>query len=243
MKIEILFPVLNEEIRLEKGITRTIEYLSKKNLKAYEWELTIVDNGSTDKTSEISKRLCAQYSCVHYIKTNQKGVGLAFREGVKNTKSDIVGYMDIDLSTDLKHLLQMAEEFQKNKKIGIVNASRWKKGACTRGRKWYRNVTSHGLTIILKIFLKMKCTDSICGFKFFRREVVRSLMKEASEENGWFYLIELLIRAEKHHIYIKEIPVKWTEDDNSKVKMLKTITNYLTQIFKLRKTLKQEKLL
>ena len=71
MKIEILFPVLNEEIRLEKGITRTIEYLSKKDLKAYEWELTIVDNGSTDKTSEISKRLCTQYSCVHYIKTNQ----------------------------------------------------------------------------------------------------------------------------------------------------------------------------
>ncbi len=231
MRINILFPVLNEQLRLEKGILNTIEYLDK-NTDCY-YEITIVDNGSEDQTANISKRLCQKYNHVKYIRTIERGVGLAFREGVKQNTCEIIGYMDVDLSTDIKHLKEVIEIFTKEESVGIVNGSRFNKKSITIGRKWYRNLTSWGLTLLLKLFLQMKATDSICGFKFFRKEIAEKLVANSSDEKGWFYIIELLLRAEKRKIKIVELPVIWKDDYNTKVKIFKLIKNYLTQIIRL----------
>ena len=81
----------------------------------------------------------------------------------------------------------------------------------------------------------MKATDAICGFKFFRRDAVTELINESSKENGWFYIIELLLRAEREQRSIYELPVRWKDDaKNSKVDMFKVIRSYLLGIHKLR---------
>lgn len=102
MDITILFPVLDERLRLRKGIETTVKYLRKNSTIPY--HLMILDNGSTDETPEIAARLCEEYEEVEYVRVNQKGVGVAFRKGIELNRSEIVGYMDIDLSTNIKHL-------------------------------------------------------------------------------------------------------------------------------------------
>lgn len=98
----IIFPVLNERLRLESGVTRTVEYLRKI---AYEdCEIIIVDNGSEDETPQIAEMLWQKYEKVRYERINVRGVGAAFRRGVELSHGDVVGYMDIDLSTNIKHL-------------------------------------------------------------------------------------------------------------------------------------------
>ncbi len=231
MKLTIIFPVLNERKRLESGITRTVEYLQKIAFDDY--EIIIVDNGSEDETPQIAHRLCETYPKVRFEKINVRGVGAAFRRGVELSRGEIVGYMDIDLSTNIKHLGEAIHIFQVNPEVEYINGSRFAKESDTQGRKWYRKITSQGLLILLKLFLGMKSTDAICGFTFARREKVLELVEANRQDNGWFYMIEFLLRAEKRGIKVLDYPVEWQEDYNTTVKVFKTICNYMVQISRL----------
>lgn len=238
MSINLLFPVLNERLRLENGIERSMAYL-KENV-TIPYSLTILDNGSDDETPEIGMRLAKKYPEVSYVRVGERGVGVAFRKGIELNESEIVGYMDIDLSTDLKYLSKTIELFRKRPELQYVNGSRFSKESDTRGRKWYRKITSMGLVFLLKTIFHMKATDAVCGFTFLRREAAEQLVRESSNDNGWFYTIEFLLRAERDGMVIYDMPVEWQEDYNTTVKIWKTIKNYLVQIHRLRKTFKQE---
>lgn len=231
MMLTIIFPVLNERLRLESGITRTVEYLAGIGFSDY--EILIVDNGSEDETPEIAAALCEKYNSVKYERIAVRGVGAAFRRGVELSSGEIVGYMDIDLSTDIKHLGEAIEIFRTRPEVAYINGSRFARESHTRGRKWYRKITSQGLLILLKLFLRMKSTDAICGFTFVRRETALSLVEGCSEDNGWFYMIEFLLRAEKRGVNVLDYPVEWQEDYNTTVKIFRTVCNYLVQIVRL----------
>ena len=111
----IIFPVLNERLRLESGVTRTVEYLRKIAFEDY--EIIIVDNGSEDETPQIAEMLCQKYEKVRYERINVRGVGAAFRRGVELSHGDVVGYMDIDLSTNIKHLGEAIHLFETQSQI------------------------------------------------------------------------------------------------------------------------------
>lgn len=236
--INILFPVYNEENRLEQGIRKTIGFISKY-MPDDDIRLSIVDNASADRTGQIAKKLEEEFSAVSYTRISQKGVGAAFRAGVARNTADIVGYMDIDLSTDLRTLIKMRNLFDKDAELMMVNASKQAKGAKTIGRAWYRQITSRGLTLALKAGLNMKASDAICGFKFFRKSFVEELIRESDDtENGWFFIIELLIRAERSGAMIAEIPVIYREADGGHVNVIGQSADYLKNIIRLRRRLK-----
>lgn len=233
LSINLLFPVLNERLRLEKGIESSMEYL-RRNVKI-PFYLTILDNGSEDETPEIGRSLEKKYQEVSYVRVGERGVGVAFRKGIELNTCDIVGYMDIDLSTDLKYLGKTIEMFQKDPQLQYVNGSRFSKQSDTKGRKWYRKITSLGLLILLKSVFRMKATDAVCGFTWLRKEAAEELVKESSKDNGWFYTIEFLLRAERRGMKIYDMPVEWQEDYNTTVKIWKTIKNYLISTYRLKK--------
>lgn len=237
--INLLFPVLNERLRLQKGIETTIAYVREH--VTIPCKLTILDNGSEDETPEIGKNLEETYPEVTYVRVGERGVGVAFRKGIELNDSDIVGYMDIDLSTDLKYLGKTIEMFRQDPELQYVNGTRFSKDSDTKGRKWYRKITSMGLVFLLKTIFHMKATDALCGFTFLRKEEAERLVAESSQDNGWFYTVEFLLRAERDGMKICDMPVEWQEDYNTTVKVFKTIKNYIIQIHRLRKALKSEK--
>ena len=237
--INLLFPVLNERLRLQKGIEATIAYV-REHVKI-PCRLTILDNGSEDETPEIGKKLEEAYPEVTYVRVGERGVGVAFRKGIELNDCDIVGYMDIDLSTDLKYLGKTIEMFQQDPELQYVNGTRFSKESDTKGRKWYRKITSMGLVFLLKTIFHMKATDALCGFTFLRKEEAEQLVAESSQDNGWFYTVEFLLRAERDGMKICDMPVEWQDDYNTTVKVFKTIKNYIIQIHRLRKALKSEK--
>ena len=231
MMLTIIFPVLNERLRLESGVVRTVEYLEGMDFTDY--EIIIVDNGSEDETPQIAAKLCGKYERVNYERISIRGVGAAFRRGVEISHGDVVGYMDIDLSTNIRHLGEAVHIFRTRPEIAYLNGSRFARESDTRGRKWYRRLTSQGLLVLLKCLLGMKSTDAICGFTFVRRETALSLVEGCSQDNGWFYMIEFLLRAEKRGVEILDYPVEWQEDYNTTVKIFRTIVDYLVQIARL----------
>lgn len=238
ISINLLFPVLNERLRLRNGIEKTMQYL-RENV-SIPYCLTILDNGSDDETPEIGRDLADKYPEVTYVRMEERGVGVAFRRGIEQNTSTIVGYMDIDLSTDLKYVSKTIELFQEKPDLQYVNGSRFSKESDTKGRKWYRKITSMGLVFLLKTIFHMKATDAVCGFTFLRKDAAMQLVKESSNDNGWFYTIEFLLRAERDGMNIYDMPVEWQEDYNTTVKIWKTIKNYIIRIYQLKKTFRRE---
>ena len=242
MDINLLFPVLNEHKRLENDIEKTLAYMeeyTKKNPVAY--RCTILDNGSDDGTPEIAKALVAKHpGKVYYERMEERGVGIAFRTGVEHNECEIVGYMDIDLSNDIESLGKTIELLESDPELDYVNATRFSKESKTVGRKWYRKITSAGLVFLLKTTLHMKASDGIAGFTFMRKDVARRLVAEASADNGWFYMIEILLRAERAGYKIYDMPVVFTENYDTTVNVQKTIRNYLVRIRALRKAFAEE---
>ena len=231
LSINILFPVLNERLRLQNGIDKAMEYL-RGNVDI-PYSLTILDNGSEDETPEIGKALAEKYPEVSYVRVGERG-------GISLNESALVGYMDIDLSTDIKYLGKTISLFQERPELEYINGSRFAKESDTRGRKWYRKITSMGLVFLLKVIFHMKATDAVCGFTFLRKETAERLAAACGNDNGWFYTIEFLLRAERMGIVIYDMPVEWQEDYNTTVKVWKTIKNYLVQIRRLQKAFRQE---
>lgn len=206
------------------------------------YELTILDNGSTDDTPDIARRLEEKYEAVKYVRIEQKGVGIAFKTGIEMTDADIVGYMDIDLSTDLNYLSKTIQMFEEQPELQYVNGSRFSKDSDTQGRKWYRKITSAGLVSILKVLFHMKATDALCGFTFLRSDLAKELVAKCSDDHGWFYTVEFLLRAERMGAKIYDMPVTWVEDYDTTVNVPKTIMNYIKQIHRLRILFKEENL-
>ena len=197
-------------------------------------------SGSINSAMIAKSGLEEKYPEVTYVRVGERGVGVAFRKGIELNTCDIVGYMDIDLSTDLKYLGKTIKMFQKYHQLQYVNGSRFSKNSDTKGRKWYRKITSMGLVILLKTIFRMKATDAVCGFTWLRKEAAEELVKESSNDNGWFYTIEFLLRAERKGMKIYDMPVEWQEDYDTTVKIWKTIKNYLVRIYKLKKAFIQE---
>ena len=237
MSLNIVFPVLNEEVRMLPGIHKTIEYL-EKNI-AQEWKITIVDNGSTDMTWDQIEDLMHKDSRIEGIRLNERGFGWAWYNAIQKNEADIIGYMDVDLSTDLKHLPEVLKVFAARPEVGIVKGNRLDKRSDVEGRKIGREITSRGLNWIVQTMFQTKICDTMCGFQFFRKEVAVRLAQECSDDKGWFYCAEMLLRADRLHIPVAEIPVKWDDDYGTKVKVFKLIKNYMSRMIILKQDFKK----
>ena len=175
---------------------------------------------------------------IEYLRLNQKGVGLALQAGIdhnnsRQCKSAFIGYMDIDLSTNLCHLLEAYESLC----VGsmVVVGSRLLQGSRVIGRSLKREIISKSLNAIIKAALHTSFSDAMCGFKFYQADIATLLRQKCSDDPSWFYCAQMLIQAQALGIEIEEIPVQWEDDPlGSKVQITKLARIYLKEIYRLR---------
>jgi len=230
VSVDVVIPVLNEAHVLEASTTKLRAFLM--NSAGFKWRIVIVDNGSTDGTLDVAKRLATQYPEVAWMHLNVKGRGRALRETWHRSTADVVTYMDVDLSTELPALPKLVRAIvQEGYDIAI--GSRLARGSTTK-RCFKRELTSRAYNIILKCILFVRFSDAQCGFKAVTREVVERLVPLVKDQS-WFFDTELLVLAERQGYRIKDIPVKWIEDDDSRVKIIPTAWDDLKGVFRLRR--------
>lgn len=231
--VEITIPVYNEERELEENITKLHAYCVK-NIASFQWQITIADNASTDATQEIAANLVKKLSRVNLIKLKQKGRGRAIKHAWGSISADYYMYMDVDLSTDLKHIPRLLAALEQGYDVAI--GSRLARGSKVEGRTMIREITSRSLNFIfIQLFFRTHFTDAQCGFKAVTKRVVDHLIPKI-EDNDWFFDGELLIVAEKSGYKIYEEPVHWVDNPGSTVRLVSTIWGDIKALWRLYST-------
>src|SRR5262245_21541977 len=229
--VDVVIPVLNEAHVLEKSV-RTVRGFLNRHMSHYEWRILIVDNGSTDGTDRVALELSGQFSDVHLVHLTQKGRGRALRHAWMQSKADVVCYMDVDLSTDLSFLPKLIDAVA-HEGYDLATGSRLMRGSRVK-RSLNREIISRIYNLFLKIVLVTRFSDAQGGFKAVSRKVVDRVVPKVVDQS-WFFDTELLTLAERQGYRIKDIPIVWIEDDDSRVKIVRTAWDDIKGVLRLRR--------
>jgi glycosyltransferase involved in cell wall biosynthesis len=228
--IDLVVPVLNEEKTLRSQIRILADYIHRELPPRVSVNIVIANNGSSDATADLAKELSSEISNVSVVNLAEVGVGRALRATWEFSEAEIVGYMDLDLATDLRHVKEVLEHFEQGT-ADIVNGSRFRLGARVHGRSWHRNVASRILNFLSRLVFGLRSTtDVMCGFKFIRQPTAAKLINVGARNRGWFFGAEILIWGEELGLKIVEIPVSWTDSPSSKVRIVRLSFQYLRDI-------------
>lgn len=227
--LNIVIPVYNEEIELEGSIT-TLSTFLQEHLIDFDWTITIADNASTDGTLQIAKKIATKNKHVTFSHLTQKGRGRAVKKLWTESKADVCAYMDVDLSTDLKHFPPLVRSLLRgyDVAIGTRNAS----ASRVFKRELIRSITSKGYILLIKSIFWVHFSDAQCGFKAVSRKIVTEVLPKI-QDNEWFFDTELLLLAEKMGYRIYEEPVTWIDNPGSTVRVMKTAQGDLEGLWRM----------
>jgi hypothetical protein len=206
VEISLVLPAHNEAGRIEEVVRQT-----KKALReiSSSFEIIIAEDGSTDGTDEIAKKIEAMDSSVRCIHSEERlGRGKALKRAFKIAKGEILAYMDVDLSTDMKYLKHLIEAI-KDENYDFATGSRMLEGSEVK-RGFKRNMMSRVFNFLVRKVLKSKIRDHQCGFKSFCSSSLMSVIDDI-EDNHWFWDTEMLVRAQRKGYKVKEFPVRWED--------------------------------
>lgn len=232
LKVEIVLPVYNEENELEEHTLRLRDFL-KRALTDFSWRITIADNASNDKTPKIGQSLSRKYPEIHFLRLEEKGRGRAVKRAWGDGDADVAAYMDIDLSTDLKHFPPLIKSLTNGYDIAI--GSRLLSKSVVKGRTLKREIISRCYNLLIRFLFLVKFSDAQCGFKAVNKRVIQNLIPKIID-NEWFFDSELLITGEKSGYKIYEEPVTWVDNPGSTVRVLGTIRGDLKGLWRLFRT-------
>ena len=226
---DVVVPVYNEERDLGPSIRKLHGFLATQF--PFSAVITIVDNASRDGTLALAKQLATELPGVRVIHLDQKGRGRALRAAWTSSEAEVVTYMDVDLSTDLKALLPLVAPIVSGHSDLAIGSRLARGSRTTRGPK--REFISRAYMLILRLALGAGFTDAQCGFKAVRAEAARDLVPGIQDQT-WFFDTELLILAQRAGLRVHEVPVDWTDDPDSRVAIVRTAIDDLKGVWRLR---------
>jgi dolichyl-phosphate beta-glucosyltransferase len=216
LKLSVIIPAYNEEKRIPKTLDAIDSYFKNQN---YGYEIIVSDGGSSDRTPEIVLEKAKNIKNLKLVRArNCKGKGGAVKAGMTAAQGDFRVFTDADNSTSIDQVEKMWPEVEAG--FGVVIGSRDVKGAILDPpQPWLRKIIlGDGFKLYRKIIIGLwGIEDTQCGFKGFSKEAALKVFPKAKIE-GWAFDPEVLVLAKREGFKIKEIPVSWKNDLDSKVK-------------------------
>ena len=228
--VEIVLPVYNEETDLPGSIETLMRFLQAS--VPWTWRILIADNASTDNTFAVATRLAETHAQVTVIRLDKKGRGRALRAAWLGSDAKVLCYMDVDLSTDLNALPLLVSAICDDG-CDVAIGSRLARGAHVSKRTLKREFISRGYNLIIKSLFRTRRTDMQCGFKALSHPAAQRLLPKV-KDNAFFFDTEMLLIAEKRGLRIREVPVTWEDDPDSRVRLVPTIVEDLRGLMRLR---------
>lgn len=235
VQVTVVFPAFNEAPWLEDAVEKTSEALSKF---AASYEIIVAEDGATDGTDKIAERIAQEKAFVEHLHGDKRlGRGVALNNAFQKSVGEVFVYMDVDLATDLKHLQTLVDAIR-IEGYDLATGSRLLRESKVQ-RSFRRQFTSKLYNFWVRAILGSKLRDHQCGFKAFKRETVAPWLSEVGARH-WFWDTEILVRAQRRGLRVKEIPVEWKSGRKTKVNLMKDSANMGKQVLQLWWKLKRE---
>ena len=231
IEISLVIPAYNEEKRLDEALKDICDFFT---YSGFICELILVDDGSKDRTLEITKTYLNKIKNLTILcNARNYGKGYSIRQGVQRARGSIIGFIDADYKTPIGEMNKILPWFEKG--FDIVIGSRGIRGAkIERPPQLYRKFGAKAFSIIMHFLIGLNnLVDTQCGFKFFRSNAAKDLFKRQLI-NGYMFDVEVLFLANKAGFLIKELPVRWRYDPDSRLQLIRGNLNNMIDLFRIR---------
>lgn len=227
MFLSIIIPTFNESKVIEKNLNKIINYFNDK----IDFEIIVVDDGSTDNTLEIINKLNTKKLIV-LNNTSNLGKGSALKIGIEKSKGDLILITDADLSTSIDQFEKLNKKFKEG--YDFVIGSRSTNDAKVLIKQGYvRIAAGKTFNLLIKLILKIDFKDTQCGFKLINGLKGRKII-EHSIINKFCIDVEILYLAKKFDLKIYEIGINWINNKDSSVNLIKDSFNMFLDLIKIR---------
>lgn len=225
MLLSIIIPAYNEEKNLKRSVGNFYNYLKSQN---YDYEMIIVNDGSTDSTADIARDLLSSYNNLTIIENRvNSGKGFAVKRGMLEAKGDFRLFIDADGATSIDHVEKIWPLFKEG--FDIVIGSRNKKDAresrLGKAQPYWKIFLGKCGNKIIQLSAAPGIHDTQCGFKAFTKKTAEKIFPKL-KINRWMFDVEILVWAKKLNYKIAKIPVFWTDYGQSRV----GVKGYLTSL-------------
>lgn len=215
--LSIILPAYNEEWRLPPILKRMVENLRKTFPGTF--EIIVLDDGSKDKTSAVAQEFAAKNREVRVVSNKVNGGrGVVMRQGVLGAKGRYILDTDADGSVDDEAIPRFYAYIESHTDVDMIIGSRMMPGAkILVAQPLLRTLLGYVFMIMAWVLFRWRFVDRVNGFKFFRREVAHDVFLHLYE-NTFFGEAEVTYVTDKRGWHVKELPVFWSDNPDSRIK-------------------------
>ncbi len=236
-ELSIIIPAFEESERLRDTLLKILDFINEKELSA---ELIVVDDGSGDDTSAVARQACYQYADIpsKVIRYEQnRGKGFAVRTGLKEASAPIALFSDADLSTPIEELYKLVKPIRSSEFDITFGSRALDRSLIETHQPWRREQGGKVFNFVVRMMTGMPFWDTQCGFKAFNMTKFRPLL-ELMQIDRFGFDVEFLYVASLHGLKLKEIPVRWNNDDRSKVNVFRDSLRMFDEVRQIRRNAK-----
>jgi dolichyl-phosphate beta-glucosyltransferase len=225
MKLSVIIPAYNEEKRIGQTLKKIIKYLDRKK---HDYEIIVVNDCSKDKT----KKVVNSFKGVRLLQNQvNRGKGYTVKKGMLAAKKEWVLFCDADSSTPISMLEKMIP-FTKDYDV-IIGSRNTDDSKIELKQKGIRYLAGKVFPLFIRLLVVSGIKDTQCGFKLFKKEVVRPIFLKQRLQ-GWAFDAELLFISRHNGYKIKEVGVTWRDDRDSKLHLVRDSLRMLKDVVKIR---------
>jgi dolichyl-phosphate beta-glucosyltransferase len=233
--ISLILPAFNEAATITQTIDEACAYFLARNCV---YEIIVAADGD-DSTREKAREVAVTNPAIKVIgEAARRGKGRGIREAVAIASGNIIGFADADNKVPVEEYDGLGPWFTRG--FDVVIGSRALPGSkIERKQAFYRRIGAKGFAIFMHSVVGLpEILDTQCGFKFFRGDIARDLFRR-QRVDGYMFDVEILALAERLGYQIKEVPVRWHDDADSRLQLFRGNLRNAIDIFKIGFSLRQ----
>jgi glycosyltransferase involved in cell wall biosynthesis len=226
--LSIVIPAYNEESRIGRTLTETLDYLDKQN---YASEIIVVNDGSTDHTAEAVHNFESRAGGRLRLVENpgNRGKGYSVRNGMLKAAGDIVLFFDADLATPTSEIVKVVEPIAEGRYDVVIGSRALDRSLIGTHQSLLRESLGRGANLVQFALTGLRFKDTQCGFKAFRRDAAQSVFK-LQRIDGFGFDPEILFIANKQGWRTLETSVRWNHVEGSKLNPLTAYIKALMEV-------------
>lgn len=231
----IVIPAFNESDRIVKPLTTVLEFAATGNGSI---EVIVVDDGSSDDTSDVVRRAFDSAPAVRstVIRYEQnRGKGFAVKTGLMAAKGDIALFSDADLSTPIDEMAKLVDPIRRNESDVTFGSRALDRSLIGTHQPWQREQGGRVVNLMIRTLSGLDFADTQCGFKAFNMSKFRPLL-DVMRIDRFGFDVEFLFVAKYHGLRLAEIPVRWNDVAGSKVSAFRDTRRMVSELLLIRRT-------